>query len=207
MKEKDLLEFIHFFTHNKNLTRSQRLKRNKLLARDYAEGAESLHEESPQRLDFESAHDEVDGPTKSIPYYRTGVNGVNYVSPQHIQSFLRDYNQDDVLKYTCHLIDTDEIIKDICSECGSEKYDFQKHKKLICNRFYSLRKRYKDEERFLNPNMITLINTYLTGKDMKGNTTSWSSNAIQVNWSSEQLEDWSNNNPYIIPNPGKNIAK
>ena len=88
MKEKDLLEFIHFFTHNKNLTRSQRLKRNKLLARDYAEGAESLHEESPQRLDFESAHDEVDGPTKSIPYYRTGVNGVNYVSPQHIQSFL-----------------------------------------------------------------------------------------------------------------------
>ena len=33
--EKELQEFIYFFTHNKSLTRTQQLKRDALLARDY----------------------------------------------------------------------------------------------------------------------------------------------------------------------------
>lgn len=36
MKQKELQEFLYFFTHNKNLTRAQQLKRDALLARDYS---------------------------------------------------------------------------------------------------------------------------------------------------------------------------
>lgn len=202
MEQKDLLEFIHFFTHNKNLTGLQRRKLDVLLARDCVKA--QLEETVPQNLEIEF---EKDVPEEQIECHRSGVNNEGYVSPSHLQNFLREYNQDKFLKYTCHLIDTDEIIDDICNECSTEKYDFEEHRKLICDRFYKLRERYKEDNVFLNPNMITLINTYLTGKDLKGNDKYWSSNDIQINWSCTLLREWAKHNPTIVPNPGKNIAK
>lgn len=202
MEQQDLLEFIHFFTHNKNLTKSQRRKLDVLLARDCVMA--QLEETNSQNIETEL---EKDVPKELIKRHRNGVNNEGYVSPLHLQNFLREYNQDKYLKYTCHLIDADEIVDDICKECNTEGYDFEEHRKLICDRFYRLRERYKEEDIFLNPNMVTLINAYLTGKDLKGNDKCWSSNDIQINWSSILLREWAKHNPSIIPNPGKNIAK
>lgn len=46
MEQKELLEFLQFFTHNKNLTRAQRKKLDVLLARDYMQNDVSPEIES-----------------------------------------------------------------------------------------------------------------------------------------------------------------
>lgn len=202
MEQKELLEFIRFFTQNKNLTRAQRKKLEVLLARDCVKA--QLEDTNSQNNEIEFEKDVLE---EQIERHRSGVDNEGYVSPLHLQNFLREYNQDKFLKYTCHLIDTDEFIDDICKECNTEGYDFEAHKKLIFERFYRLRKKYKEENIFLNPNMVTLINVYLTGKDFNGDDKLWSSNDIQINWSSPLLQEWAKHNPTIIPNPGKNIAR
>lgn len=211
MEQKELQEFLYFFTHNKSLTRAQQLKRDALLARDYAnkvEKAEDLLGENGKKepqIDNESASEDKG------KKHRTGINEkTRYTPPQNIQLFLREFNQDDVLKYTCHQIDTDEVIENICKECSTEKYDFAKHVELIQNHFELLGQKFKNENIFLDSKMYALISTYLTGssgKNDKREKKNWSSNGIEVNWNCPHIHEWANNHPHIIPSPGKNIAK
>ena len=138
--------------------------------------------------------------------HRPGVKG-KYISPQNIQQFLRDYNQDSVLKYTCHLIDADEVISSIMNDCNTDAYDYFKHKELIYNHFSSLIESYGERREFLSPNIVSLICVYLTGKDIKGEYKSWSANKIDVGWGCDELISWAEQNPGKIPNPGPNIVK
>ena len=39
MEQKELQEFLYFFTHNKSLTRAQQFKRDALLARDFVKNS------------------------------------------------------------------------------------------------------------------------------------------------------------------------
>ena len=53
-----------------------------------------------------------------------------YINPANIAEFLRDYNQNEILKTTCHEIDSNEL-KNIKNFCETESYDFVKHRELV----------------------------------------------------------------------------
>lgn len=211
MEKKELQEFIYFFTHNKSLTRAQQLKRDALLARDYMGKTELSEILSDKEEKNDTGVLDIIIPKSVDKKHRTGVNEkTKYTTPRNIQIFLREFNQDDVLKYTCHQIDTDEVVENICKECSVEQYDFTKHAELIRNRYELLVQKFRKENIFLDSKMIALISTYLTGasgKNDKRDIKDWSSNGIVVNWNCPQIHKWAKEHPHIIPAPGKNIAK
>lgn len=177
-------EFVYFVTHNKHFNNRQKLQVAKLLARDCTK----LNEKENEILTFSQEEEKTNNPRSDIK--------TKYISPKELQKFLFEYNQDDILKYTCHPIDSEEIIEEINNKCGTEEYSVEKHSKLINERF---------EERFKNfsgsKNMIGLIKAYLSG------TNKWSSEKVEINWVSPELIKWSKENPGKVASPGKNIAK
>lgn len=164
---------LKYFLHNKHLTRAQRARFTHLMARDCCEKGIGC----PYRIKRDN---------KSENEYR---------SPRALQNFLKAYNQDPILKYTCHKIDTPEAINFICKECGSNVYDYDKHLALIIKAFDNLLR----NSEWVSDNMIGLISAYLKGGQL------WSSNTIEINWSHESIKNWAKDNPGIIPNPGENI--
>jgi hypothetical protein len=124
-----------------------------------------------------------------------------YFNPQYTYRFLRDYNQDNILTTTCHLVDSSDL-KSITDECETVSYNFSEHYKLICLRFDQLSEKYNN----VNNKLIALIRGYLTGKDRNGNSLKdgWASN-IRVNWGMKELSDWSIANPGIPPNPDNDL--
>lgn len=205
MERQELQEFLYFLTRSKQLTRAQQRKRDYLLARE----CETINLDTQSSIgeanyDCETIVDSI--PNTSESYHRYGVK-VKYTSPKNIQLFLKDFNQDPVLKYTCHLIDADEVLMSINNECDSDTYDFFKHIELIKKHLSSLMKSYEERKVFLSPNIISLIHVYLAGKDIKGENRTWSTNRIDVGWGCDELISWANQNPSKIPNPGPNIVK
>lgn len=117
----------------------------------------------------------------------------NYMSPKDLKDFLIDYNQNDVLKYTCHLLDGDALIK-INSLTKTEEYDYKKHLKIINKEFFNLVSKYKEK---INKNIHGLIGEYLNNYSKNG----WSSDKIKITWSSLELLEWAKLNPGKCPNP------
>lgn len=216
MEKEDLKNFLVILSGFKSVSSLQRRKITSLLRRDLMID----NVDTPIDLNDFSENTENKQDSKSSPLdilstqcHRSGVKG-NYISPKNLQEFLRAFNQDEILKYTCHLIDADEVIKVICEECNSEKYDYFKHIEILQKRYKELLDKFKKRNIQPSTKMATLINVYLTGKDIKGNTTdvsgeliTWSSNRININWNCEDLRQWANENPHIIPNPGTNIKR
>lgn len=224
MDKIELQNFIRYLTHSRSLTKEQIRKRDILLARDYLtfiqqlQSANNVPINNIDRIDIsQNQQSKSASKVKVVPKTKNNIiissndnhrDGVNtkYISPKNIQQFLREYNQDEVLKYTCHLIDTDEVINDINERCKTERYNFSKHLLLIQSHFSELRNRFKKNEFSLSPNIITLINVYLSGRDFKGNPGLWSANKINVGWGCEEINNWATKYQGIIPNPGRNIA-
>lgn len=119
-----------------------------------------------------------------------------YIYPASLYKFLFTYNQNPILKSTCHEIDANELEK-INEYCNTEIYDFKKH-------LYKIIIEYKDIEKnyFASNKIKGLILGYLTGKNYYGNTIikGWSNDLIKYNWSCKELEQWVDNNPSIPPN-------
>lgn len=126
---------------------------------------------------------------------------LKYRSPKDTHDFLVAYNQDSILKYTCHNIDDEDVINEINKECGVYEYDFKKHLQIIQEHFNWLK-----EGRFIDYRILNLISAYLTGKTVIGVKNGWSSLNIQESWACDKIFAWANNNPHIVPNPGENIA-
>ena len=126
-----------------------------------------------------------------------GLINSDYMSPKDLKDFLIEYNQNYVLKYTCHLIDGDALVN-INSLTKTSEYNFEKHLKLIKNEFFNLREKYKTK---INNYILALfgeyLNNYIKGDKEKG----WSSDNIKITWSSEELIAWASLNPGICPNP------
>lgn len=139
--------------------------------------------------------------TDADPGDKSDGTELKYKSPKDTRDFLVAYNQDNILKYTCHNIDDEDVINEINKECGVTEYDFEKHLQIIQDHFNRLKK-----GRFVYYRILNLISAYLTGKTVKGDATGWSSLKIQENWACEKLISWAKNNPHIVPNPGENIA-
>ena len=118
-----------------------------------------------------------------------------YFYPASLYKFLFEYNQNQILKSTCHEIDANAL-EVILEYCGTEKYDFQLHYKKILSA-------YEEHEKKSAPSSIkALIRGYLTGKDFYGNDLKygWSSDNINTTWNNKQLSDWSILNINLPPN-------
>jgi hypothetical protein len=122
---------------------------------------------------------------------------IKYIEPIYLSKFLLEYNQNPILKYTCHNIDDEDVITDIISKSPAENYDFENHLKLIIKEYNNLSSKYFGKVE----NMHALIYTYLTGLNKKG----WADDGIKINWSSNGLKQWALRNPEKVPNPGDNF--
>jgi len=123
------------------------------------------------------------------------VINVEYLRPQNLTNFLHDYNKNEVLKYTCHKIDSDAM-KSICELLKIKNYDFIKHKRLISNEYFKLQDKYKG---VINSNIKGKIGEYLN--NYKNKNKGWSEDSILITWSSEELVKWSKENPGKCPSP------
>lgn len=126
-----------------------------------------------------------------------------YINPYYLYEFLREYNQNEILRSTCH--DSDEnALETIKNYCSSEEYFFEMHLNKIIESYK------KHEEVYKNaPYQIrALIRGYLTGKDFKGNELldGWSANKIKISWSSKDVKDWAKQNPNMPPNINQELA-
>ncbi len=117
-----------------------------------------------------------------------------YLDPIGLYKYLLAYNQDPILKSTCHLVDSNEL--EIINEyCNTEIYDFNIHLAKILEAFVKINKLFA-------PNYIkSLIGAYLTGKDYYGEVKAWSSESIKWSWSEQAIKNWANQNIGIPPNP------
>jgi hypothetical protein len=142
---------------------------------------------------LENKKEEVKEDEVNLPTYKKLIN---------LYNFLKEYNQHPVLKYTCHHIDSNDVIAEINEKCCTTQYDFSNHLKLITSTFDVFKKKH-----FIDPKIINLILVYLTGESFSKKDKSWSTDKIKYNWSSPELFKWSSENPKIIPNPGLNIKR
>ena len=131
---------------------------------------------------------------------------IKYIPPKNLQEFLYRFNQDSILKYTCHEIDTDDTIREICNLCKTEEYSLRKHSELISQAFEELNKKLITDKIYKDSKMYAMMSVYLTGTTKNGQT-EWSSLNIQTNWACKELLEWGDNNPGIVPSPGRNIAR
>lgn len=125
-----------------------------------------------------------------------------YVDPYFLYKFIFEYNQNPILRSTCHDIDSGEIEK-IVDYCELENYCFSKHLNKVVESYF------EHEKKYVAPFQLkALIRAYLTGKDSKGNELSggWSSNRIKINWSSPQVIDWTSKHTNIPPNINESLA-
>lgn len=183
MKNQDEINLVKFFTRNKSLTRVQKARFESLLARDCSKDRGSNIKSGIRK----------DCPKKNRQYSKSDIE---YRSPQALQNFLKNYNQNPILKYTCHKIDSPEAINFICKKCGSNEYNYDMHRTLVTKAFDDLLSNCKE---LVSENMIALMSAYLKGGQK------WSSNEIVINWSHDSIRNWANENPTKIPNPGENI--
>lgn len=122
------------------------------------------------------------------------IQEIIYKNPKDLSDFLLEYNQDQILKYTCHTIDSKESVLNILEKCHTESYEYQKHLELIHRRYSRLTFKFKDK---VMTNIVGLISRYLgTFNINKG----WSEN-IKIKWISPELENWCKQNPGKVPNP------
>ena len=127
MDPKELQEFLNYIFHKSKLTENQKIKSVELLARDLK--PKNVKTDEPAKPAQSSDH------RLSVKFHRPSVK-FQYTPPKNMQRFLREFNQDEVLKYTCHLIDTTETIESINKECGEDTYNYFKHTDLIKKHFY-----------------------------------------------------------------------
>lgn len=188
-KKNNSQKLISTLLVNKKLTNAQREKLAALIIRD---------------LDF--ANPNQDGefdsnlPHSDLPEYH---------SSKDIMDFLLEYNQDPILKYTCHPIDDMNVINEIAEQCENKVYSVKSHYHLISSRFKQLREKYdsKTTGKYLDTKVLTLMRVYITGETFRREASAWSTQSITYNWHSPELWEWSNKNPGIVPNPGENIAE
>ena len=93
----------------------------------------------------------------------------DYNDPAQLSKFLRAYNEDSMLKYTCHEIDKDGLIT-INEKCQTETFSLGKYQEQLSNLFKDRFKQYS-----IPKNIWALINGYLNGGK------EWSSDKIKVN--------------------------
>lgn len=118
-----------------------------------------------------------------------------YLNPKDLRDFLIEYNQNSVLKYTCHEIDDQDRFQNLLEQCKSNHYEFEKHLKKIHIVYNQLTYTFQKK---ISANLIVLIATYIGTYDKE---LTWSENNIAIKWTSPELFQWSTANSGKVPNP------
>jgi hypothetical protein len=121
---------------------------------------------------------------------------INPFSNNGISKFLKAYNENVILKSTCHEIDDKDSLEKLLMHCNVCEYEFNTHLKCIKSEFNKLSNEY-----IINKKIYSLIKGYIYGG------VKWSSDNIEMSWSDINLLKWSNLNPNSIPNPGLNFVE
>lgn len=124
-----------------------------------------------------------------------------YRDPKNLRDFLYEFNQDPVLKTTCHDMDSDdlEVINDYC---GIKSYNLEAHYKLIVSNYNSLTARYRSKG--VNRNVLGLISAYLGIQNSK---TRWSEENIEMNWRTKGMVEWAKNHPNFPPHANSSLIE
>jgi len=126
-----------------------------------------------------------------------------YFDPKNIYKFLFEYNQNNILRSTCHDIDSNSL--DLIKEyCKTDEYDFKAHLSRIIEAYE------KHEKKYPAPYPVkALMRGYLSGKDYKGDKLrdGWSSDNIKEYWLNSNLNNWAKNNPGFPPNPSDGLSE
>lgn len=143
--------------------------------------------ESDKSLEIQNSSEKKPSENSALP---------KYIDPFSIYEFLFHYNQNPILRSTCHDLSMSDLDR-INKYCETDSYDFQKHLEKIIEAFES------HEDRYYGGGKINAqIRAYLTGKkfDKSIKKDGWTTDNILTNWSSPELLEWAKNNPGIPPN-------
>lgn len=119
-----------------------------------------------------------------------------YTSPGNNAEFLKEINQDPILKSLTHNVDTNQLLS-INEALGISHYDFDKHITEIRERYAILSSKYKNK---LSIGLWHKISEYINGKKP------WSEDKITMSWSNAELLKWSRENPGECPNPAIDVS-
>lgn len=162
---------------------------------------ESFHKGNKEKL---LTNEEIESILASKNLTNIGTNEENllpkYLNPRYLYKFLFQYNQNKILRTTCHDIDSNEL-ESILEFCKTEKYDFKEHLKTIHDAYANHEKNHNAPYQ-----VKALIREYLTGKDYYGNLSKGWSNKIKINWNSDELIKWTDLNIETPPNLNEEIA-
>ena len=192
---KTKYDFIKEILEEKKINQNQRERILELASREI--GLEGILEERVQKIEDIIFKENIG--TKPS---KQNLNDLpNYLDPYHLYKFIFEYNQNPILRTTCHDIDANEI-KSILEFCKTEIYIFSEHLKSIVNAYE------EHEKAYTAPFQIkALIRGYLTGKNYSGEFTDWSSKNIKISWSSNDLSLWANENSNIPPNSSNSLFR
>ncbi len=199
---KDKYNFILDLINNNKMSTSQKERVLKLAVKEFGKDA-GVIEEIKRRLErietktgIASGNNEGNHPEEEEP---TNIKLPKYLYPSSLYKYLFEYNQNNVLKSTCHEIDANEI-ENINEYCETEQYDFNKHYEKILSAFE------KHDKLFAPSNIKKLIRGYLKMQDYYGNKPKdgWSNDNIKISWGDIELEGWAKEYPALPPNAIKN---
>ncbi len=210
---KDKYDFIKDLLINKRLTPSQKERVLSLTINELSKESEISNE-----LQIRIANIEAIVKKKSITREISCFAGqqieaeaskpedlpkyINPFSKGALNDFLFAYNQNSILKYTCHTVDSQSVLDTITKNIGLKTYDFRKHQEIIIQTYTDLAAKY-----YVNPKLKNLILVYITGKTYSGKESNWSSENIEENWGTANLQKWSADFPGIAPNAGPQLQK
>jgi hypothetical protein len=200
---KNKFDFIKRILDDKNIGVTQREKILELAANEIK--FEGNIEERVQKIEEILFNYRVSGDTDSSKqkYLESKLNyQPRFIHPYHLYRFLFQYNQNPILRTTCHESDSDSIesIKDFCN---TEEYSFPKHLEKVLEVYQA-----HENDFPATRNIRAMIKGYLTGKDAEGKPLrkGWSSMCICINWSSQELTDWTSKIENIPPNFNESLA-
>ncbi len=193
--EKSKYDFIKELLENKNIHQSHRERILELTSKEI-----SLDGTLDERLRKIEEIIYEDKSSTSFEKYGVSQNEIKtnnlptYFPPYYLYKFLLEYNQNPILRTTCHEVDSNELFS-ILEFCNKESYNLDDHLKLIVSEYQKHEDTYKATHQ-----SKALIRGYLTGKDYYGNETEWGLNKIKINWSSIEISKWATENPQTPPN-------
>lgn len=212
--DRDKYDFINDLLKNNKLSTKQKERIIKLssieINKDKSKGDDILRrvEVIEEKIDFfTNGKDKIRKKEKSEQVKAS--DGLDTDLPKYIDpfknglsNFLKAYNQHPILKYSCHLIDSVDVINSINAECGTDIYNVAKHQELLVNEYEKLLKGY-----YLNHNVKNLIYAYLRGTTFGNKAANWTTDRIYINWGSAELLSWFKDNNGHVPHPDVNIKK
>ncbi|MBK9355600.1 MAG: hypothetical protein IPN09_17025 [Bacteroidetes bacterium] len=207
---KDKYDFIQELLENKKLTLNQR-ERLLLLVKDEIKNDKNIGkqlEERVKNLEILKSKDGDIGTTSNesedTPESETTNFPKFYYNPKLLYQYLFMFNQDQILSTSCHLCDSNDIIK-INRLINSTEYSFIQHRELLINTFNEFNKAKVNDN--VNPDTKTLCSVYVTGNNMNGDKRDKWAEKMTINWMSPNLTEWSEQNPHTPPHTDVELNK